>query len=177
MTHRLPICVDLDGTLIHDDVTILALNKFVSRSCLHVFQVGAWFLRGRAYLKQQLALRVPLDPSCLRYNSAFLLYIKDKRKAGHRIFLATACNISYANAVAGYLGIFDGVFASDDVTNLRAEKKARALVMQFGNAGFVYAGNSKDDVAVWKYSAGNVLVTPTKSALKAMRGKQYVLFS
>lgn len=177
MTRRLPICVDLDGTLIHDDVTILALNGFVRGAWSRVFQVVAWFLRGRAYLKRQLALRVPLDPSRLRYNNAFLSYIKNKRESGHRIFLVTACNIDYANVVASYLGIFDGVLASDEVTNLRAEKKAQALVAQFGNSGFIYAGNSKDDVAVWKYSAENVLVTPTNAALKAMQGEQYTLFS
>lgn len=177
MTDLLPICVDLDGTLIHDDVTIRALRIFVRQNWFHIFLVFVWFLHGRAYLKYQLAKRVRLDPRELHYNDNFLQYIRDKKQAGYKVFLATACNMEYARIVADYLEIFDDVFASDKVVNLRAEEKANALMSKFGNFGFIYAGNSKDDVAVWKHSAESILVTPTKSALNAMRDKQYTLFN
>ena len=173
----LPICVDLDGTLIHDDVTIIALKDFLRRNVFHIFPVIAWFCRGRAYLKHQLAQRVDLNAEQLNYNQEFLNYLREKKKEGHKLFLATACNRQYADAVADYLQIFDGVFASDSRHNLRAEAKANALTLIFGEKGFIYAGNSKDDLKVWRKSAEYILVTPTAAALNGMRGKSYTLFN
>jgi phosphoserine phosphatase len=171
-----PLCVDLDGTLVRDDVTAIALNRYVRDNFLHVFRVFYWFLRGRAYLKHKLSQNIRLDASVLNYNQKFLNFIIDERKKGRRIFLATASNQSYAHEIADFLNIFDGVFASDERVNLRAEAKAIALTTIFGKNGFAYAGNSKDDLKVWDRSAECILVAPQKTALKKMQGRKYVLF-
>jgi hypothetical protein len=172
----LPICIDLDGTLLREDVTEKAFKAYVKNSFCNVFRAFFWILRGRAYLKQKLAESVELDAASLKYNKKFLEFVLNKKKEGHKIFLATACSRIYADKVADYLGIFDGVFASDERTNLRAEAKARTLVAIFGENGFIYAGNSKDDVYVWDKCAECVLASPTKCALKKMRGRNYLLF-
>jgi phosphoserine phosphatase len=171
-----PICVDLDGTLVKNDVTMMVLRRYVKDNFLHVFKVFYWFLHGRAYLKHKLAKNVNLDVSSLNYNQKFLNFIIDERKKGRRIFLATACNQNYAHEVADFLNIFDGVFASNEHINLRAGAKAMALTAIFGKNGFIYAGNSKDDLEVWDKSAECILVAPQKTALKKMQGKKYVLF-
>lgn len=177
MTSLLPICVDLDGTLIREDVTIKALKIFLHKNIFHIFPVIAWLCKGRAYLKYQLAQRVNLNVVELKYNREFLNYLTEQKQQGYKLFLATACNKKYADTVADYLQIFDGVFASDETHNLRAEAKANTLALIFGEKGFIYAGNSKDDLKVWQISAEYILVTPTPAALKGMRGKSYTLFN
>ncbi len=176
MSKLKPICIDLDGTLIRDDVTVEAIKLFVRRNPLNLFKIFVWFLSGRAYLKKMLAINVDLDISALQYNKSFLEFLIRKKKEGHKLFLATASDQSYANKVADCLKIFDGVFASDGVVNLRAEAKADTLVAIFGKDGFIYAGNSKDDIYVWDKIAECILVSPTKSALKKMRNREYILF-
>ncbi|MDR2067832.1 MAG: hypothetical protein LBP41_02480 [Holosporaceae bacterium] len=171
-----PICVDLDGTLIKNDVTMIALKKYVKGNFLRIFEVFYWFLHGRAHLKHQLAKNISLDAKSLNYNKKFLDFIIGERKKGRRIFLATACNRNYAHEVADFLNIFDGVFASNEHVNLRAEAKATTLTSIFGKNGFIYAGNSKDDLKVWDRSAECIIVAPAKTALKKMQGKKYVLF-
>ncbi|MDR1375389.1 MAG: hypothetical protein LBJ45_01065 [Holosporaceae bacterium] len=171
-----PICVDLDGTLVRNDVTMMALKMYIAKNILRIFKVFYWFLHGRAHLKHKLAKNVSLDASSLDYNRKFLDFIIGERKKGRRIFLATACNQNYAHEIADFLNIFDGVFASNEHVNLRAEAKAMALKAIFGQNGFVYAGNSKDDIKVWDSSAECILVAPQKTALKKMQGKKYVLF-
>ncbi|MDR0555443.1 MAG: haloacid dehalogenase-like hydrolase [Holosporaceae bacterium] len=178
----LPICVDLDGTLLEGDVTQIAIREYLGCGLFNVFRILCWLLRGRAFLKQKLAELVELDVANLRYNEKFLKFVLKKKKEGHKVFLATASNVVYANQVVehldtvGFGGLFDGVFASNAWANLRAEAKADALVTVFGERGFIYAGNSKDDVPVWDKSAGCILVSPTNGALKKMSGQVYQLF-
>ncbi|MDR2781134.1 MAG: hypothetical protein LBB21_01575 [Holosporaceae bacterium] len=169
------ICVDLDGTLIDEDVTLKAIGICIGRCFFNIVRVGWWLLHGRAYLKHRLAEFVDLDVTSLKYNDKLLEFIQEKKNDGCRIFLATACNQVYANKVADYLGIFDGVFASDPYINLRAEAKALALVTMFGENGFVYVGNSNDDVCVWKKSAECVIVSPSIGVLWRMRHRRYLL--
>ncbi|MDR0632327.1 MAG: hypothetical protein LBF54_03780 [Holosporaceae bacterium] len=172
----LPLCVDLDGTLIEGDVTLKVLKIYIKLRFFNIFVALFWLLRGRAYFKHKLAESVELDAASLKYNRRLLEFILKKKGKGHPIFLATACNHVYADKVADYLGIFDGVFASDDRINLRAAAKAQALIWIFGRKGFIYVGNSEDDVHVWKASAECILVSPTKTALYRMRKRKYLLF-
>ncbi|MDR0753223.1 MAG: haloacid dehalogenase-like hydrolase [Holosporaceae bacterium] len=172
----IPLCIDLDGTLIDEDVTLKAVKIYIRRSFFNLIMALAWIIRGRAYLKHRIAQCVDLDAKSLNYRKKLLAFIREKKKKGHRIFLATACNQIYAGSISDYLGIFDGVFASTERENLRAEAKAQALIRAFGRKGFSYAGNSNDDVCIWRESAECILVTPTKSVLKKMQGCEYLLF-
>ncbi|MDR2646036.1 MAG: hypothetical protein LBC04_02580 [Holosporaceae bacterium] len=170
-----PLCVDLDGTLIEEDVTLKAVKIYVNCSFFNLIMVLVWIIRGRAYLKYRIAQRVDLDVKSLSYRRKLLTFIREKKNKGHKIFLATACNQIYADSISDYLGIFDGVFASTERKNLRAEAKAQALVRAFGRKGFDYAGNSNDDIFVWKESAECILVAPTKNVLKKMQGCKYLV--
>lgn len=171
-----PICVDLDGTLIKNDVTIEAMRIFIKHGFFNFLKIFIWLLKGRAYLKKMLALNVDLDISTLQYNKNFLDFLIKKKKEGHDLFLATACDQLYANKIADCLKIFNGVFASDGVINLRAEAKANTLALIFGEDGFIYAGNSKDDLYVWNKSIECILVSPEKIVLKKMKDRDYILF-
>lgn len=171
----LPICVDLDGTLIRDDVTRIAATECIKRNVFDVFKFLFWSCRGIAYFKHSLSEVVTIIPEKLHYNEEFLQYLKQQKSNGHSIFLATGCDRCYANIVADYLKIFDGVFASDGKVNLRGKNKANKLKTFFGN-DFIYAGNSVYDVPVWEICKESILVSPTRGALRGMQGKKYRLF-
>ena len=98
-------------------------------------------LKGKAYLKQQIARRVSLDVGILPYRDELLDYLKTQRAEGRTIVLATACDMKFARQVADHLKLFDLVFASDGITNLSGESKRARLVSEFGEKGFDYAGN------------------------------------
>lgn len=170
-----PICVDLDGTLIRDDVTIISLKKYLS-STFNIFSVVFWFLHGRARLKYELANRIDISLNELHLNEKFLAFLKQEKQNGKHIYLATACNEKYAHLVADFLGIFDGIFASDAKKNLRAEAKAKKLSTVFGNQNFIYAGNSSDDIKVWNKSAGIIFVGPDKKVKRIVQNKAILIF-
>lgn len=175
---RKPVCVDLDGTLIKNDLTAWSIKMFVRRNFFRVFELVFWFfLKGLAQTKRKVAEVVHLeDLSIVQYNKEFVDYLASLRRSGVRLFLATASDEIYAKKVAKDTGIFEGVFASNGEVNLVGKTKADALCLTFGERGFVYAGNSKDDVAVWDRSGGAILVNPSKAALTEMSGRNYLLF-
>lgn len=145
----IPLCVDLDGTLIHTDMlheNVLALAKDSPASLL---SLAGWLGRGKAHLKHQLSERVAIDPAGLPYNQSVLDLIRAARAEGRPVVLATATPLGVAQRIADHLGLFDEVLASDQMTNLSAGNKADALVARYGRQGFDYLGNHRHDLPIF----------------------------
>src|SRR5580700_9731948 len=165
-----PLCVDLDGTLIRSDVLWESLILLLKRDPLYILAVPFWLLRGRAALKMEIARRTELNPANLPYHEPFLEYLKEERARGRKLILATAADQQLAQNVAQYVGIFSEVVASDGKTNMRASNKGRALSEKFGKKQFDYAGNSSVDLAVWEESRSAIVVNaPPGLANRARR--------
>ena len=155
-TTALPLCVDLDGTLLRTDTLVEGLIALAGS--LRLGALAGAFAGGRAGLKARVAALAPPDPALLPYNEAVLEYLRTARQAGRRIVLATAANEAVARLVADHVGLFDEVIASTATRNLKGPAKAAALVERFGAGGFVYAGDARADLAVWQQAAAAVLV-------------------
>ena len=153
-----PLAVDLDGTLIRTDMMWESLARLLREKPLAALAVPFWLLRGRAFLKQQLAARVCIDPASLPYHEDFLKWLKAQKQSGRRLVLATASDIKMAEPIAKHVGLFAEVMASDGMTNLRDQAKLDALTKKFGPRGFDYAGNSSVDLDVWKGSRQAIVV-------------------
>lgn len=152
----LPLCVDLDGTLVRTDTLVEGL--LVLGGSLRLSALLAPAARGRAALKARVAELSPPDPALLPYNQGMLDYIRSQRAAGRHIVLATASNEATARLIADHLGLFDEVIASSPARNLKGPAKAAALVERFGRGGFVYAGDHRADLPVWAAAAAAVMV-------------------
>ncbi|PJD92457.1 MAG: hypothetical protein CK424_06010 [Legionella sp.] len=152
------LCVDLDGTLILTDTTQEAIRHFGQAHPWQLWKLLPWLCRGRAYLKQQLGQRVHLDPKLLPYHEPFLQWLKEQKAAGCMLVLVTASDQTFATTIADYIGIFSEVMASDGKVNLRAKQKAAALTRRYGLKGYDYAGNSRDDLHVWKEAQHAIVV-------------------
>src|SRR5207302_1023921 len=87
-----PLCVDLDGTLIKTDVLWESLVILLKERPLFLLALPFWLLRGRAYLKQQIASRTDLNPATLPYHQPFLEYLRAEKRKGRQIVLATAAD-------------------------------------------------------------------------------------
>jgi 4-hydroxybenzoate polyprenyltransferase/phosphoserine phosphatase len=157
-----PLCVDLDGTLIKTDLLWESLVRLLRRNPLWAFVAPFWWMRGRAFLKHQIAARVTLDPSSLPFNAQFVEYLRAEKRAGRKLILATASDGDLAKPVAHHLGVFDDTVGSDGRSNLRGENKLRLLTERFGERGFDYAGNSSVDLAVWPGARQAIVVNASK---------------
>jgi 4-hydroxybenzoate polyprenyltransferase len=152
-----PLCVDLDGTLIRSDLLIESALSLLAKQPLSLFWMLGWLLRGKAYLKKQIALRVEIDPAALPYNAELVSWLAEQR-GSRRMVLCTASDMKLAAPVAAHVAVFDEVIASEGTVNLSGSNKARELVEKFGEKGFDYIGNAPVDLAVWKHANGALVV-------------------
>jgi 4-hydroxybenzoate polyprenyltransferase/phosphoserine phosphatase len=149
-SESLPLVVDVDGTLLKTDLlaeSFLAL--LVSRPGEALRAICSLF-HGKAHLKKRIADTVPLDIRSLPVNQEVLALVKEAIQEGRKVYLASASDRRYVEALAGHFDLFDGIFASDGKTNLRSEAKATVLCDAFGERGYDYIGNSAQDFAVWQ---------------------------
>ena len=161
---RLPLYVDLDGTLIHTDLLFESVLLLIKRNPLYLFALPLWLARGRGYLKAQIAQRVRLNVALLPYNADVLAWLRSQRAAGRRLILASASDRSLVRQVADHLGLFDAVLGSDGQTNLKARSKLQAIVQDAGGQGFAYAGNGRADLPIWA-EAEEVIVANASRAV------------
>ena len=163
---RVPLAVDLDGTLVRSDMLMESLASALKRAPWLALALPFWLLGGRAKLKSELARRADIDVTLLPYDPNVLAELRRARAAGHPLVLATAADESIARRIAGHLGIFADVIASDGAANLKREAKARALVDRYGEAGFDYVGEDRHDLPVWKHAREAYVVgsNPTVAA-------------
>lgn len=145
-----PLCVDLDGTLIHGDLLHEAMVATLKRSPLAALGMLAAMMRGRLALKQFLAREAPFDPALLPYRADLIDHLKSERAAGRPIHLVTASPKTWAEQTAAHLGIFDAVYGSEGV-NLKGPAKAR-LLAESHPEGYDYVGDAKADIHVWQGS-------------------------
>ncbi|MBA3686964.1 MAG: hypothetical protein H0W72_17225, partial [Planctomycetes bacterium] len=158
---EVPLCVDLDGTLVRCDCMVEAGLAVLRREPWLAFALPVWWARGRAHLKRELAQRARIDPATLPYDAAVLDHLRGEHARGRRLVLATGSDGMIADGVAAHLCLFSEVFASDGLRSLTGVAKQRALVERFGEKGFDYVANDVVDLAVWRSARAAVVVDAT----------------
>jgi 4-hydroxybenzoate polyprenyltransferase len=153
--------------LIKTDLLLEAFLALLKRNPLYLVAALLWLIKGKAYLKHQIAQRVQLDAGTLPYHGELLEALKKARAEGRRLVLATASDERLAHRVADHLQLFDAVFASDGETNLSGPDKRDRLVAEFGEQSFDYAGNSRSDLAVWAAARQAIVVNAGRGVLRA----------
>ncbi|MEO8345150.1 MAG: UbiA family prenyltransferase [Betaproteobacteria bacterium] len=157
------LCVDLDGTLVRSDLLAESLLLLLALNPLYLLAIPFWLLRGKAWMKHEIAWRARLDPALLPFHQPLLQYLIDAKRDGRKLVLATASDRVIADDVAAHLGLFSAVHASDGKVNLRGENKAALLREWYGQCGFTYIGNSVVDLPVWRAAGSAILVNTSRS--------------
>lgn len=162
------LCVDLDGTLIRGNLLWECVLALIKTRPIELFFLPLWLLRGRAFLKRQLASRIQFDPSSVPYRDEVIDFLRQEKLGMRRIALVTAADRELANSVSEYLGLFDEVHASDGHFNLKGRAKAAFLAQRFATCGFEYVGDSSADLEVWRHArAAYVVGSPVRAAQAA----------
>lgn len=162
---KLPIAVDLDGTLLLTDTLHESCLRFLHHNPLKILSLPFWLMHGKAYLKQKLSEQTNLSPATLPYNHELILWLKEQKTLGHQLILCSAADQQIANDIANHLNLFDEVIASNGQVNMAGPNKRRLLVGRFGGE-FIYVANSSDDLKVWESSAQAVVVNASHNLSK-----------
>ncbi|MGI6525754.1 MAG: UbiA family prenyltransferase [Bdellovibrionota bacterium] len=167
----IPLCVDLDGTLVVTDTLMEAVCSFIKADPCKAPLLLVWYFKGKARLKEELAQRVDIDPVTLPYNQEVLDFLSAERAKGRKLVLSTATNISVAKKIADHLNIFSEVIASTGNLNLKGESKAKILGDKFGVGGFDYIGDACCDVPIWKIARSALVVSSSKGFIDEVKAQ------
>jgi len=161
----LPLVLDVDGTLLRVDMLHESAIAFLKSAPWAVFLLIWWLLRGKAVLKRRLAERVSLDITNLPVDEDLAAHARAAHEAGRVVCLATAADELLAIRLAQRFDFVSFVIASDGRANLKGAAKAAALRQRFPD-GFVYAGDSRADLDVWRAADGIVLVNASRAVAR-----------
>ncbi len=156
---RVPLVVDLDETLLRTDSMIESLFVLARTRPLNVLKLPLWLMKGRAYFKQRLAAAATPDAHWLPYRRELLEFLREQKRLGRSLVLATAADENLAREINAEVGLFDQIFASDGAVNLSGERKRDRLAAAFGPRGFDYIGNDARDGHVWKLARRALLTS------------------
>ena len=172
-TRDVPLCIDLDGTLIRSDLLAESALALLGRNPFYLFLFPLWLLRGRAHLKRRIAERVTLDAASLPYDARLLDWLRSQAGARQRV-LCTASDQKFAEAVAAHAGCFDTALGSDGTRNLSGRHKAETLCSLYGEKGFDYAGNARVDLKVWEHARHAIVVNAGGGLVRSVQRRYEV---
>lgn len=157
-TDRVPLAVDLDGTLCRTDTLHEALLALVREKPSVLLQMPGWLKGGRAAFKAEVAARRVLRANELPLNEEVVDLVKAARADGRRTVLVSAAHEDQVKAVAEDTGLFDDAVGSTEELNLKGQAKAEYLLETYGESGFDYAGDGAPDLPVWRHARTAITV-------------------
>jgi 4-hydroxybenzoate polyprenyltransferase/phosphoserine phosphatase len=145
-----PLVVDVDGTLVKTDLLLEAALQLASRRPSELWRMPLWLTRGKARFKAALADFGDPGTASIPLRDETMALIQAAHQSGRSVYLASASDRRYVEALAQRIGGIKGVFASDGVINLSGAAKAARLVEEFGQGGFDYVADADVDFPVWQ---------------------------
>ena len=164
-----PLCVDLDGTLVHTDTLVEGLISLLHHHIWLIFALPFWVLAGKAKFKERVAAQAELNVAELPFSQKLTERLRWEHEQGRRLVLVTGADQKTARQVSEHLGIFDEFLASDGVANLSGKDKANELVRRFGRKGYDYIGDSQKDLPVWANARKALAVSSSAGLLRRAR--------
>ena len=167
--------VDLDGTVIKTDLLFESILLLLKKNVFLALLMPIWLLKGKANLKHQLSKRVHIPVELLPLNTEFLGYLEEEVERGRNIVLISASSQLSVRQVSDHLGLFIDAMGSDKDHNLKSKNKVTRILQLDPKGGFIYAGNSKADIAVWSEASEVILVNCKRSlADKLQHGSENI---
>lgn len=160
-----PLCVDLDDTLVASDTLWEGILTLLRRNPFLLFSMFLWLLRSKAYFKQQIAQQAQIDAQYLPYRADVMAFLRAEKAKGRYLVLATASNTQVADSVAAQVQLFDEIYASNEVLNLKGVHKRDALQKRFGE--FDYMGDAYADLPILQVARKGYLVNPSRALRNA----------
>jgi 4-hydroxybenzoate polyprenyltransferase len=168
-----PLCVDLDGTLVKSDTLVDSVIVLARQNPRALLRFPGWLAQGKAAFKRHISAAVSLDVVYLPYNQPLLEYLRQQHASGRPIYLATGADAALAERVAAHLGIFTGVLASDGQVNLTGRNKLAAFQARF-TSGFSYIGNARPDLPLLTACVEPMLANPHRSVRAGLHSASIV---
>lgn len=154
-------CIDLDGTLIKNDMSVTSFKDIVKAKPLMLFKCAYWLVKGtRSLTKFKLGEIYEFDVEKLNYNQNLIKYLRDLAKdSNNKFYLVSGSTQSVVSKIATHFEFFEEGFGSSPTVNLTGKNKLAFIRKQFGSENICYAGNSRVDFKVWSGGIEAIVVS------------------
>jgi hypothetical protein len=166
---KVPLTVDLDGTLILKDSVAIAFFQLLRQHPLRALVALLKLTQGKPAYKTYLAKHVVLDVTTLPYNQPLITWLKEQKLLGRTLILATASDEKFAQPIADYVGLFSDCMASNAHTHLKGVHKRDALNARFGVGKYDYVGNHSADYPIWRDTHAAIVTNAKASVVRKAR--------
>ena len=120
--------VDLDGTLIKEDLSNLAFShslKYYPFKTL--FYLFVFLFKGKPYLKDKISKHFDIPFESLTFNKAAFDFVREVKNRHRVVYLISGSHQILVDQVAKYLNIFFESFGTKDNFNMVGNNKVRFI--------------------------------------------------
>ena len=144
--------VDLDGTLIKEDLSNLAFMDYLKKKPFKtLYHLIVFLFKGKPYLKEIISkdFRVPVES--LTFNKGALDYVRDIKNRHRVVYLISGSHQILVDQFQNHLKIFFEAFGTNKKFNMVGQNKVKFINESLNINNFDYFGNSKKDLPIWNY--------------------------
>ena len=158
--------VDLDGTLIREDLSNLAFISCLKKNPLRlIYYLIIFTIKGKPYLKEKISKNFVVPINKLTFNKSALEYIRNVKNRHRVVYLISGSHQVLVDQIDQYLRIFFESFGTKDNFNMVGNNKVKFINQKLKINEFDYFGNSKKDLPIWKH-CGKIIHTNAPVTLK-----------
>ncbi len=158
--------VDLDGTLIKEDLSHLAFFDYLKKYPLKlIYYLIVFTIKGRPYLKEKLSKDYSVPIGELTFNKSALEYIRGVKNRHRVVYLISGSHQILVDQIDKHLGIFFESFGTKNNFNMVGHNKVKFINRKLKIIEFDYLGNSKKDLPIWEYCK-KIIYTNASTNLK-----------
>ena len=158
--------VDLDGTLIREDLSNLAFFDFLKKKPLKlIFYSFIFIFKGKPYLKEKISKNYTVPIKKLTFNRSALNYVKDIKNRHRVVYLISGSHQILVDQIDQHLKIFFESFGTNNNFNMVGSNKIKFINEKLNINQFDYLGNSKKDLPIWEYTK-KIIFTNVSASLR-----------
>ena len=164
--------VDLDGTLIQEDLSDLAfshsLKNFPFKTLLYLL---VFLFKGKPYLKYKISKSFTITFENLTFNKAAFDFIRDVKNRHRAVYLISGSHQVLVDQIAKYLNIFFESFGTRDNFNMVGSNKVKFIKENLKIHDFDYLGNSHKDLPIWKYTKRAIHTNASEGLIRTIKSQ------
>ena len=164
--------VDLDGTLIKEDLSNLAFSHSLKNYPLKtLFYLLVFLFKGKPYLKDKISKNFEVPFENLTYNKAAFDFIREVKNRHRVVYLISGSHQILVDQMGKYLNIFFESFGTRDNFNMVGSNKVQFIKENLKIHDFDYLGNSHKDLPIWRYTKRAIYTNASEELIKTINSQ------
>ena len=162
--------VDLDGTLIKEDLSDLAfLHSLKNYPLKTLFYLFIFLFKGKPYLKEKISTNFDIPFANLTFNQSALDFIREVKNRHRVVYLISGSHQTLVDQMDKFLNIFFESFGTKGNFNMVGSNKVKFIKEILKIDDFDYLGNSHQDLPIWKYTKLAIYTNATPGLKKTIK--------